>query len=101
MIDHEVFYRELVRTRRDRGRALEREELLELLIAHLAQSSHRLALPAEWTTEQVASKLRVVFKGDPLIADMLDAFDARLRALDPGHANTTDDDEGPGLTPDP
>jgi hypothetical protein len=82
MIDDEVFNRQLARARRDKGVPLERHELFELLIHHISHSSHRMALPADWTTDEVAWKLRVVFTGDPLINDMLDVFAERLHEHD-------------------
>jgi hypothetical protein len=92
MIDHEVFSGQLARARRDKGKALEREELFELLIHHVAHSPHRLALPADWTTAQVTTKLRVVFTGDPLINDMLDVFEQRLQQHEQGRAGTRSND---------
>jgi hypothetical protein len=92
MIDHEVFSGQLARARRDKGDALEREEILELLIHHVAHSSHRLALPADWTTAQVAAKLRVVFHGDPLINDMLDVFEQRLSEHEQGRVGARPND---------
>lgn len=75
MIEHEQFYRELAHAQRDRGRRLERGELFELLVHHIAHSSHRMALPADWTIDEVAWKLRVVFTDAPLIEAMLDDFE--------------------------
>jgi len=75
MIEHDRFYNELACAQHDKGRRLERAELFELLIHHIAHSSHRMALPADWTTDEVAWKLRVVFVDNPLIEAMLDDFE--------------------------
>ena len=47
----------------------------EVLLHHVAHSSHRMALPADWTTEEVTRKLRVVFTDNPLVEAMLDDFE--------------------------
>ena len=84
MIEHERFYREIARAQHDKGGRLERAELFELLIEHIAHSSHRMALPADWTTDEVAWKLRVVFTGDPLIEAILDDFEGLCGAHELG-----------------
>ena len=78
MIDHDVFTKQLASAQHDSGGALTREDVLELLIEHIATSEHRMALPAYWSKDAVAAKLRDVFADDPLIATMLDAFERTL-----------------------
>ncbi len=75
MSEHERFYRELACAQHDKGGRLSRAELFEVLLHHVAHSSHRMALPADWTTEEVTWKLRVVFTDNPLIEAMLDDFE--------------------------
>ena len=78
MIDHDAFMEELVSAQQERGGSLERADILELLIEHIASSDHRMALPAHWSKEAVITKLYDVFTDDALIARMIDTFELTL-----------------------
>ena len=74
MIDHHGLIRELFDEYGEGASALERDLLRVRLIEHLADSSHRMALPHSWSREQVIEHLDFVFAGDPFIEHVLDVL---------------------------
>ena len=89
MIDHDIFRTQITAAlAASPDHTLTRGEVFELLVEHIATSPHRMALPPEWSLDQVRAKLRIEFTGHPLIERMIEVlFDEHVSSHSPQHAH--------------